>query len=117
VGLAHVAVQRFEVEAELAQVFRLEPIHLQLDCHEAVQAPVEEQQVEREISSTHLHRKLGAYEAEVAAQLDEEGAQLAEQTVVQIGLGIVWRQAQEFQRVGILEIVGGHVTMHFSHRW
>ena len=44
VRLAHIAVERLEVEVQLAQVLGLEAIHLQLDRHQAVQPPVEEQQ-------------------------------------------------------------------------
>lgn len=115
--LAGVAVQRFEVEVELAQVLGLEPVYLQLDRHQAVQATVEEQQVEREVPSTHLHRELRSDEAEIAAQFDEEAAKLAQQAAVQVGLGLVDRQAQELQRVGVLEKACGRITMNFSHRW
>ena len=42
VGLAHVAVERLQVEAELAEVLGLEAADLQLDGDEAVEAAVEE---------------------------------------------------------------------------
>jgi hypothetical protein len=45
VQLAHVTVQRFKVEVQLAQVPGLEPVHLEFDGHKAVQAPMEEQEV------------------------------------------------------------------------
>jgi hypothetical protein len=46
VRFAHVTVQRFQVEVQLAQVLGLEAVHLQLDGHQAVQAAVEKQQVD-----------------------------------------------------------------------
>ena len=36
-GLAHVAVESFEVEFELAQVFRLELVDLEFERHEALE--------------------------------------------------------------------------------
>ena len=101
--LAHVAAQRFKVEIQLAQVLGLEPIHLELDGHEAVQTPMEEQEVEREVAATHLQRELRTDEAEVAPQLDEEGAKLTEQAAVQVGLCMARLQVEELARVGILE--------------
>ena len=46
-------------------------------------------QVELELTAADLHRELRADETEVAAQFDEEGAKLAQQAAVQIGLGMV----------------------------
>ena len=63
---------------ELSQVLGFEPIHLQFDRDQAVQAAVKEQQVEREITSADLHRELRADEAEITAEFDHEGAQLAQ---------------------------------------
>ena len=76
VGLFRIAVEGFEIEAELAEVFRLEAADLEFDGDEAVQAAVEEEEIEREIPPADLERELGADEAEIAAQLDEEIAEL-----------------------------------------
>ena len=74
VRLACISVQGFETKIQLAQVLGFETVHLELDGNQTVQAAVKEQQVEREITSTDLHRKLRADEAEITAQLDQEGA-------------------------------------------
>lgn len=81
VSLAHIAVEGFEVEIELAQVLGFETVHLELDGNQTVQAAVKEQQVEGEITSTDLYRELRADEAKITAQLDQEGAQLAQQAL------------------------------------
>ena len=101
--LFRIAVEGFEVEAELAEVFRLEAADLELDGDEAVQAAMEEQQIEREIPPADLERELGADEAEVAAQLDEEVAELEEQTLMEIRLAVAGREAEEFEEVAVLE--------------
>ena len=72
--LACITVDRFKIEIELAQVLRFQPIRLQLDCHQTVLAPVDEQYVGREISFTHLRRELRAHEEEVAPKLEEKVA-------------------------------------------
>ena len=102
-GLLHVAVQGFEVEAELAEVFGLEAADLQLDGAEAVETAVEEQQVEGEIATANLHGELGADEAEITAQLDQEVLQLEQKAPVQVGLGVLGGQVEELDQVGVLE--------------
>ena len=54
-------------------------------------------QIEREIAPTDLQRELRPHEAEVVAQLDEKAAQLGQQALVQVGLGVAGLQAKEFQ--------------------
>ena len=49
VGLAMVAVEGFEVEIELAEVFRAEFPDLEFDGDEAVQATMKKEQVEGEV--------------------------------------------------------------------
>ena len=84
-GLLEIAVEGFEVEAEFAEVLRLEFLELQLEGDEAVEGAVEEQEVEREVAPADLERDLAAEEAEVAAQLGDEGAQAGECWSVAIG--------------------------------
>jgi len=93
----------------------LEAVDLQLDRDQAVQAAVEEQEVEREVAPAHLQRKLGADEAAGAAKFDEEGAQLLQQAAMQVSLGVAPRQRQELQGIGILERGRRRVAMRFSH--
>jgi hypothetical protein len=66
VRLPHVALEPLDVERELSEIGGLEPVDLQLDGHEALQAAVEEDEVDREILVADLHRILRANEAEVA---------------------------------------------------
>ena len=106
-GLLEIAVEGFEVEIELAEVLRLELFELQLEGDEAVEGAVEEQEVEREVAPADLERDLAAEEAEVAAQLGDEGAQAGEQRAVQVGLGVVVGQAEELEDVGVLEDLAG----------
>ncbi len=67
-----------------AEVFGLEAANLQLDRTEAVQAAMEEQEVEDEVTIPDLHRILGAHEAEVAAELDQEVLQFVNELAMQI---------------------------------
>ena len=79
VGFAVVAVQGFEVKIEFAEVFWLKRCHLEFYRHQAVQATVEEQQIEREGLIADLHRVFGADVAEVAAQLGQKTPQVLHQ--------------------------------------
>lgn len=77
---------------------------------------MEEQEVERKIAATHLHRKFRADEAEVAAEFAEEGAKLGQQATVQIGLGVAGLQVEELDRVGVLEGFPGGDPMQLCQR-
>ena len=101
VGFADVAVEGLEIQAQLAQVLRFEPADLQLDGDQGVEAPVEEQQVEREVPAADLKRILRPHETEVAAQFDHEIPELAEQAEVQVGLAVFRRKVQEFDHIGV----------------
>ena len=103
VGLFRIAVERFEVEAEFAEVFRLEAADLEFDGDEAIQAAMEEEEVERKIPPADLERELGADEAEITAQFDEEVAELEQQTLMEIGLAVAGREIKEFEQVAVLE--------------
>ena len=113
--LAHVAVQRFEVEVQLAKVLGRKRSDLEFDRHQAVQTSVEEKQVQREVLPTHLHRVFRADVAEVAPQLGQEPAQVLQQAAVQVTLGMQVGQCQKVQQVGVLEVLFG-LWLHFSQR-
>ena len=115
VALAYIAVEGFEVELELAEVLGLELVHLQLDSDETVQSAMEEEEVEREVPATDLHRVFGADEAEVAAEFGDETAQITQQTGMKISLGVVLRQAEKLQDVGVFKEFGG-LRVNFSQR-
>jgi hypothetical protein len=36
---------------------------------------------------------------------------------MQVGLGVIERQVQEFDCIGILEDAGGGIAMRLCHRW
>ena len=73
-GFLMSAVKRLEVERELAQVLRLKATDFQFDRHKAVQATVEEEQVQREIAATDLNWHFGPHVAEVTSEFREEAA-------------------------------------------
>lgn len=68
---------------------------------------MEEQQVEGEVALADLERKLGADEAEVAAEFDEEVLEAVEQTAMQVELAVRFRQGEELDQVGVAEDVQG----------
>ena len=69
-----------------------------------------------EVAAADLDGELGADEAEVAAELDQEVAELGDQRPVQIGLGVAGGQVEELDDVGVLEDRQG-VGMGLSHHW
>lgn len=93
--LLHATVEGLEVEAELAEVFGAKLADLQLDGDEAREPAVEEHKVDQEVLVAYLYRVLGADEAEVAAELGDEAAQVAEERAVQVGFGMLVRQVEE----------------------
>ena len=103
VDLADIAIERFEVELQLAQVFRLEATHLQFDGDQAVQLPVKEEQVQGEVAPADLHGVFRADETEVTAQLSEKAPEVAHQGAVEVDFGVTVRQTEEFEEVRVLE--------------
>ena len=51
---------------------------------------MKEEQVQREVPCTHLQRKLGTDKAEVSAKLQQKIFHAAEQSTVEVVLGIGW---------------------------
>ena len=98
VRLLHVAVEGFQVELELAQVLGLELDDLEFERDQAVEGPVEEQQVEGEVPPADLDRVLAADEAEVAAEFDQELLELLDQATLQVGLGVPGRRSRNSTR-------------------
>lgn len=73
-----------------------------------------------EVAPAHLHRELGADEAEIAAKLDQEGLEFFKQVALQVGFAVVFREAQEFEHVRILEDAAGaglNLCQHCRHFW
>lgn len=75
----HVTVEGFEVELELSQVSRLEPIHFQLESDEAAQPAVVEEQVEEKVLVADLEAVALPDEREVAAEFEQELPEVCDQ--------------------------------------
>lgn len=101
--LSNIAVERFQIELELPKVLRLKLLDLQLDDHKAVEAAVEEEEIQREVPATDLNRVLRANEREVAPEFVDETTEVTKKAGVEIGLGVLLRKAEELQHVGISE--------------
>lgn len=85
----HIAVEGFEIEAQLAEVFGFKAFDLQLQSDEAVHTAMEEKQVEREVALAHLERHLGPDEAEVAAEFGDEFPEFAQESAVEVGFRVI----------------------------
>src|SRR5450830_426989 len=115
VGFSFIAIQRFQIEVQLAQILRLETADLQLNGHQAVESTVKEQQIQSKITPTDLQRVFGADKAEVAAQLDEEIFQPRQQSLMQIDLGMAAGEAEKLNHIGIakyLQSIGVRLSQH-----
>src|ERR1700685_40324 len=97
--LLHVAVERCEIEIQLTKVLGLETVDLQLNVHQAIQAPVEEQQVDLEIRPANLDGIMAADKTEIATEFDEEVLQLRDESVVEIRFRMVFGKVQELDEV------------------
>jgi hypothetical protein len=109
VRLLHVSVEGLDIEAQLSEVLGFELPNFELESNEAGEAPVEEDEVDREIPTADLNRILRADEAEVAPELADEPTKVAEKRAMEVGLGVLLRQAQKLQAVLVLEV--------FEARW
>ena len=89
--LLHVAIEGFDVEAQLSKVLGFEPADLEFEGDEASEASVKEQEVYREVLVAHLDRVFGTDETEIAAEFGDEAAEVPEQGAVDIGFGVVIR--------------------------
>ena len=103
VRLLVVAVERLQVEAEFAEMFRLEFAHLELKRHQAVEAPVEEQQIEEEIPVANLHLKLLADKAEITPEFEQEVFEMPDQPPLQVSFAVGFRKVEEFDQVTVFE--------------
>jgi hypothetical protein len=82
----HNFVYSRDIEVQFAGMFRLTLNRLKFDHEVAVQAEMIEKQVDIKAPATHLQRHLTADESEAATQLQEEVAQVSEQTPLQFPL-------------------------------
>ena len=102
-GLAHVSVERFQVELQLPEVFRHKLPDLEFDGHEARKLAMEEEQVEHEILTANLEGHLASNKAEVAAELCQESAHVLHEAGVEVSLTVTVRQVEKLDEVGIAE--------------
>jgi hypothetical protein len=107
VGLADIAVERFEVKVELPDVRGLEGGDFQLDGNESVQASMKKQQINRAVARSHLNGIFLTDEAKITAQLAQKVPKAMHQGPSQIGLGVGNRQAKKLHYVAILEVARG----------
>ena len=102
-GFAVIPVEGFEVEVELAEVFWSECADFEFDGDEAIQAAMKKEQIEGKILSADLEWMLGTDEAEIAAQLGDEAAQIPQQAAVEVGFVVFGRKTEKFKRVDVFE--------------
>ena len=102
-----VAVQRFEVEFEFAEVFGLEFVDFEFEIDEAVEGAVEEEQVEAEIASAYLDGVFAADVAKVASEFVEELAEFFNEGAVQVVFAVRLREVEEVEEVDVLKDAGG----------
>jgi len=87
----------------LPRIGKGEGADLEVDDHQAAQAPVEEDQVHAIPGVTDPQPLLAADEAKIAAQLQQEGLQMANQGLFQIALGVLVLEVEKLQDEGILD--------------
>ena len=91
--LLHVPVERFEVELQLAEILGvvLELCRFSTQCcHQTVECPIEEEQIECEVASADLHGILATDEAEIAAKFDEKLFELFDQPSLEVNTASQW---------------------------
>ena len=103
VGFSVVAVERFEVEIELSQVFGRKTRGLKLDGDQAIESAVEKQQVERKILLADLQGVFAADEAEITTQFEQKLFEPRQQAALQVAFGIADRQVEKFDQIAVLE--------------
>src|SRR5262249_7841265 len=92
-----------EIEVHLPRKLRLEVADLQVDDHEAPQAQVVEKEVEVEVVAVGFEVILSAHEGEAGAEFDQEVPDSSEKAPLQVALPRLGSQAQEVERVGVLQ--------------
>jgi|SRR6516225_1837888 len=92
-----------EVEIHLAFVGSGECAKLEINGHEAMQTPVEEEQVEEVIGIINPHPILSGYEAEIGSQLRQELLQVTDDRALEILFGISSLESEKIQNIWILE--------------
>ena len=110
VVFAEPVVDPGDVEAESAGVVGVKVADLYLQRDEAVQLPIEEQQVKGVVLAGGADRVLTADERETGAELEQEPFQLGDQSVFEVAFGDRAVHAEEVEQVG----VAGHLLGEFG---
>lgn len=113
---AYISVESFQIKIQLAEIFRLEPRHLQFKCDQAVETTMKEEQIESKVARSYLHRELRADKAKVPAKLQQKFSHSVEQPTMQITLTMFLRQSQKLNSVGISED-RIRTRMRLVHQW
>ena len=103
VRFPHIAVERFEIEFEFADVLRLKLLDFQFDGYETSQAAMKEKQVEFEIPAADLDGIVAADEAKVAAEFDQKILEALDQAAMKVALGVVLGETEEFEQIAVFE--------------
>lgn len=84
-----------------------EPAEFQIQDDEAAQAAMVEQQVHAIPFVVKAQPALAADEGEVVAEFEQEGFELANEAVLQVGLGVFVAQAKEFEDERVADFLVG----------
>src|SRR5262249_1884707 len=104
-------VDRGEIEVQLACVLGPEGCRLELDHHEAAKVEVVEEEIDPEFFAADFERILTSHEGEADTQLEEEVAEVLEQSLMECALLRVLAGGEELEVVWILEDLLGEVRL------
>ncbi|MNI70254.1 hypothetical protein D3C73_1260560 [compost metagenome] len=91
----------------------LELARLEFDDHIAAQLEVIEQQVDEELVTTNIQQHLLADEGKACAQFQQELGDMLDQSVFDLTLLRIKRQAEEVEAVRIFQRLAGQVGLRF----
>ena len=96
-------IESGEVELTFAYVLWFELARFELDCDQAAQPSVKQQQVDTKRLVTDSDRMLFAHERELAAKFQEQIAHVGEHGLSQLAFCVLFGQAEEVEYIVILE--------------
>ena len=84
VRLSYIAVEGFEIEFHFAEMLGFEFFYFQIEGNKTLQPAVEEEQVEAEILAADLKEVFLADKTKIAAQFDQEAAEVGKERPLEI---------------------------------
>jgi hypothetical protein len=96
-----------QVDVHLARIGVGEAAELEVDQHQATQAAVVEDQVNAEPVVADAKAPLASNETEVTAELQQERVEVADERVLEVGLGVLVFEAEELKDVRVLDLLRG----------